>query len=104
MDNVDNVEHKKKMLKIFEENCCNMWKYKDFTLCIFFSTRESYQKISTVDTNKKMLITLWIMWITYLPSKDSPTFTISPAPIVINKSPVTQFFNKKFSISSKLGK
>ena len=34
----------------------------------------------------------------------SPTFTMSPAPIVINKSPFTQFFNKNFSISSNDGK
>ena len=32
----------------------------------------------------------------YCPSRCSPTFTMSPAPIVINKSPFIQFFNKKF--------
>lgn len=37
-----------------------------------------------------------------MPSRFSPIFTTSPAPIVINKSPSIQFFNKKFSISSKL--
>ena len=37
----------------------------------------------------------------YSPSKDSPTVTISPAPIVINRSPLIQFSSKKFSISSK---
>lgn len=37
----------------------------------------------------------------YIPSKCSPTFTMSPAPIVINRSPFIHFFNKKFSISSK---
>ena len=36
--------------------------------------------------------------------KDYVTFTMSPAPIVINKSPFTQFFNKNFSISSNDGK
>ena len=35
----------------------------------------------------KMLKTMWIMWISYCPSSFSPTFTMSPAPIVINKSP-----------------
>lgn len=40
----------------------------------------------------------------YMPSRFSPIFTTSPAPIVINKSPLIQFFNKKFSISSKDGK
>ena len=40
----------------------------------------------------------------YLPNNFSPTFTISPAPIVINKSPFEQFSNKKVSISSKDGK
>lgn len=40
----------------------------------------------------------------YIPKRDSPMFTTFPAPIVINKSPLTQFSNKKFSISSKLGK
>lgn len=49
-------------------------------------------------------IWMWIMWITYFPRRCSPTFTMSPAPIVINKSPFIQFFNKNFSISSKEGK
>ena len=40
----------------------------------------------------------------YLPSRFSPIFTTSPAPIVINRSPFMQFSNKKFSISSKEGK
>ena len=40
----------------------------------------------------------------YIPSKASPISTTFPAPIVINKSPFTQFFNKNFSISSKEGK
>ena len=40
----------------------------------------------------------------YLPIKFSPIFTTSPAPIVINKSPLIHFSNKKFSISSKDGK
>jgi hypothetical protein len=40
----------------------------------------------------------------YCPKRDSPTVTMSPAPIVINRSPLVQFSNKKFSISSKLEK
>lgn len=40
----------------------------------------------------------------YKPSKVSPISTTFPAPIVINRSPFTQFFNKNFSISSKDGK
>ena len=52
----------------------------------------------------KMCINMWIMWITYLPRSCSPIFTTSPAPIVINRSPCVQFSNKKFSISSKVGK
>ena len=44
------------------------------------------------------------MWISYLESRFSPTLTISPAPIVINKSPLIQFVNKNFSISSNVGK
>ena len=44
---------------------------------------------------------LWIMWISYRPSRFSPTFTISPAPIVINKSPSEQNCHKKFSIWEK---
>lgn len=40
----------------------------------------------------------------YRPSRVSPIFTTSPAPIVINRSPFMQFSNRKFSISSKLGK
>ncbi len=40
----------------------------------------------------------------YLPSSDSPTFTMSPAPIVINRSPLIQFSSKKFSISSNVEK
>ena len=51
----------------------------------------------------KMLKTMWIMWITYRPRSFSPTFTISPAPIVINKSPGTQFSKINVSISSKEG-
>lgn len=34
----------------------------------------------------------------YMPNRDSPTFTMSPAPIVINKSPLVHFSNIKFSI------
>ena len=34
-------------------------------------------------------------------NKFSPILKTSPAPIVINKSPLIQFFNKNFSISSK---
>ena len=37
----------------------------------------------------------------YMPRRCSPTCTMSPAPIVINKSPFIHFFNKNFSISSK---
>jgi hypothetical protein len=37
----------------------------------------------------------------YIPKRLSPIFTTSPAPIVINRSPLVQFNNKKFSISSK---
>ena len=40
----------------------------------------------------------------YFPSKFSPIFSTSPAPIVINRSPFMQFSSKKFSISSKVGK
>ena len=40
----------------------------------------------------------------YRPRRFSPTDTMSPAPIVINRSPFIQFCNKKFSISSKEGK
>ena len=40
----------------------------------------------------------------YFPRMLSPIFRTSPAPIVINKSPLIQFCNKKFSISSKEGK
>ena len=40
----------------------------------------------------------------YFPMRFSPIFTTSPAPIVINKSPLIHFSNKKFSISSKDGK
>ena len=47
---------------------------------------------------------MWIMWITYNPNSLSPTFTMSPAPIVINKSPVEQFSKRNVSISSKVGK
>ncbi len=36
--------------------------------------------------------------------KDSPIFTTSPAPMVINKSPLIHFSDKKFSISSKVEK
>lgn len=39
----------------------------------------------------------------YNPKMDSPTETMSPAPIVINKSPLVQCSNKKFSMSSKPG-
>lgn len=37
----------------------------------------------------------------YSPRRFSPTDTMSPAPIVINRSPFIQFCNKKFSTSSK---
>lgn len=40
----------------------------------------------------------------YFPIKFSPILTTSPAPMVINKSPLIHFSNKKFSISSKVGK
>lgn len=40
----------------------------------------------------------------YWLSKLSPTVKISPAPIVINRSPFILFFNKNFSISVKEGK
>ena len=82
---------------------------------------------------EKLLINLWIMWISggkYNKNKDkkvdkfvypflyilflsggavyfkraSPTLTISPAPIVISKSPWAQFSSRNFSISSKEGK
>ena len=52
----------------------------------------------------KMCISMWIMWITYLPRRCSPIFTTSPAPIVINRSPCVQLFKRKLSISSKVGK
>ena len=40
----------------------------------------------------------------YIPKRFSPILSTSPAPIVINRSPLIQFCNKKFSISSKEGK
>ena len=40
----------------------------------------------------------------YFPSRASPISTTFPAPIVINKSPFMQCFNKNLSISSKDGK
>ena len=42
--------------------------------------------------------------INYFPSNCSPILTTSPAPIVINRSPASQLFSRKFSISSKVGK
>ncbi len=36
--------------------------------------------------------------------RSSPTFTMSPAPIVINRSPVEEKLHKKFSISLKVEK
>ena len=36
--------------------------------------------------------------------KFSPIFTTSPAPMVINKSPLIHFSDKNFSISSKVEK
>ena len=47
---------------------------------------------------------MWIMWIIYFPRICSPTVTIFPAPIVINRSLFIQVFSKNFSISSKEGK
>jgi hypothetical protein len=52
----------------------------------------------------KINIAMWIMWITYSPRMFSPISTTFPAPIVINRSSCTHFFNKNFSISSKDGK
>lgn len=63
-----------------------------------------WQKISTGFWRIKIPKKLWIMWITYLLSRFSPTFTISPAPIVINMSPWIEFFIKKSSISANAGK
>lgn len=40
----------------------------------------------------------------YFCRRDSPIFTTSPAPIVINRSPFMQFSNRNFSASSKVGK
>lgn len=40
----------------------------------------------------------------YIPSRFSPIFSTSPAPIVINRSPFMQFSSKNFSISLKVGK
>lgn len=40
----------------------------------------------------------------YCPRRDSPMFTTSPAPIVINRSPGMQFSSIKFSMASKVGK
>ena len=39
----------------------------------------------------------------YCLRSSSPTFTMSPAPIVINKSPLIQFFNKKFMEEHQIG-
>ena len=81
---------------------------------------------------KKLLINLWIMWISggkynnirvkkvdkivylffyplwingfYFFNSSSPTVTISPAPMVMTRSPGLQFSSKKFSISLKVEK
>src|SRR5699024_4752528 len=57
---------------------------------MFYTEKNVYKHVDNVDN--------------YLPRSCSPIFTTSPAPIVINRSPCVQFFRRKFSISSKVGK
>ena len=86
------------------------WNSKNSRFSLFFPTFRHFQIYSYVNQkihrvfNRILLKTLWIMWITYCPRSFSPTFTISPAPIVINRSPLTQFSRRNVSIASKLGK
>jgi hypothetical protein len=71
---------------------------------------ENFQTICYVNKEIHIVLffkkwkTMWIVWITYWPNSLSPTFTISPAPMVINKSPVEQFSKINVSISSKVEK
>lgn len=47
---------------------------------------------------------LWILFITHSAVRSSAIFTTFPAPIVINRSPFTQFFCKNASISENVSK
>lgn len=58
----------------------------------------------STQNEERINVSMWIMWISYFPRRDSPISTTFPAPMVINRSPFIQFFNKNFSISSKEGK
>ena len=88
-----------------------MWKKENINEKILENKGDFYDRIIHILTKKypqfsSEVIRQKIVDIVenYLPIKFSPIFTTSPAPIVINKSPLIHFSNKKFSISSKDGK
>ncbi len=64
-----------------------------------FSLKDIHRVIPTRNRDKTVDIVD-----NYLLSKFSPIFTTSPAPMVINKSPLVQFSNRYFSIAPKEGK
>ena len=79
-------------IRDIKENGIRKW------ICVMLTKKNPHSMVEVFPNR------MWIMWITYRPRRCSPTFTISPAPIVINRSPFIQFFSKNFSISSKEGK
>ncbi len=52
-------------------------------------------------TFQRTITLKWICGKVYFPSSSLPILTTSPAPMVINKSPLVQFCKRNFSISLK---
>ena len=105
MDNVDNVDKHVDTTnierKIFFEN--PQFKPKNGRTCVLEGACGYPQKnpqSTTVEGVDKTVDNVD----NYLRRRFSPIFTTSPAPIVINRSPWVQFFNKNFSTSSKVEK
>lgn len=87
---------KPKLCKKMMESSVKPGKKKE----VWFSAQK---KIST--SREKIIFPKFVDIVdSYFSSRLSPILTTSPAPIVINKSPFMQFFNKNFSISSKEGR
>ncbi len=78
-----------------------MCKNRVLLLSVYFCRKMAWKKRNPQPNQEKNVDKVVDNVDNYCLTMDSATLTISPAPIVINKSSGRQFANKNFSISSK---
>ena len=102
MDSVDNVENPDKKLLNKKYKSVKSRKGKVLRLSVYFCRKMRKEKRNPQPKSTKNVDKVVDNVNNYWEIKVSATLTMSPAPIVINKSSALQWVNKNFSISSKV--